>query len=297
MKEDPSSPLSQTNPLQVNSMSFHRSVILSLVTLCAALTLNNLPAKAQEGELAAQDAQSQVNLRAEANTQAGIVATGKVGDRVQILNTSTSKDGQAWYRIKVLQSGTVGWVRGDLLKVLGSKAATTEQAIFKGTLKGGGKKSASASLKPPKAVTKAPAVAHKTASTKSTVAQPKPVAATPTAVNSSAVIVAFKTPSYAVRVFSEGGQLRMNLYNRKSKQVVLEAVPVESKNSGKTTTYSYSSDLKVTVVVPANGTPTLTTMALGNTLQEGPETIPNSSPVMDTAPKSTLDQNPAPAPQ
>jgi hypothetical protein len=298
MKENSLSPLSQTNPLQVNSMSFHRSVIFSLVTLCAVLTLNNLPAKAQEGELAAQDAQSQVNLRAEANTQAGIVATGKAGDRVQILNTSTSKDGQTWYRIKVLQSGTVGWVRGDLLKVLGSvKAATTEQPTFKGTLKGGGKKSASASLKPPKVFTKAPSVPHKTASTKSTVAQPKPVAATATAANSSVAIVAFKTPSYAVRVFSEGGQLRMNLYNRKSKQVVLEAVPVESKNLGKTTIYSYGSDLKVTVVVPANGTPTLTTMALGNTLQEGPETSSTPSAATDTDPKTTVDQNPAPAPQ
>jgi Bacterial SH3 domain len=263
-------------------MSFHRSVMLSLVTLCTALTLSNLPVKAQEGELAAQDAKSQVNLRSVANTQAEVVATGKVGDRVHILSTVTNKDGQIWYRIKVSPSGTVGWVRGDLIKVLGaSKTATPQKPTVKATLKGG-KKDASASLKPPKAVTKATPA-------KSAVVQPKP-AAIPTPgpdaaiATPSVVILAFKTPNYAVRVFSEAGQLRMNLYNRKSQQVVLEAVPVESKNSGKTTTYSYSSDLKVTVVVPAKGTPTLTTVALGNTLQEEPETTSPSPGVTDTAP-------------
>jgi hypothetical protein len=280
-------------------MSFHRSVILSLITLCTALTLSNLPVKAQEGELAAQDVKSQVNLRSLANTQAEIVATGKVGDRVQILSTSTSKDSQTWYRIKVLQSGQVGWVRGDLIKVLGpSKTATTQQAIVKASLKGVSKKSASVSLKPPKTAAKPQALPHKTAPVKSAVVPPKTAKTTappPEAIASPAVVIlAFKTPNYAVRVFSEAGQLRMNLYNRKSQQVVLEAVPVESKNSGKTTTYSYSSDLKVTVVVPANGTPILTTVALGNTLQEGPETSPPPSGITDTAPKKPLDQTTAP---
>jgi Bacterial SH3 domain len=276
-------------------MSFHRSVILSLITLCAALTLNNLPATAQEGQLAAQDSQSPVNLRAEANTQAGIVATGKVGDRVQILR-STSQGGQTWYRIKVLQSGIVGWVRGDLIKVLSaSKAATVQKSEAKGSVKMASKKSVSAPLKPPKTVVKPPA----SQTPKSAVVQPKAVenpAPQPgqAIANPAVVIVAFKTPNYAVRVFSEAGQLRMNLYNRKSQQVVLEAVPVESKNSGKTTTYSYSSDLKVTVAVPVTGTPTLTTVALGNTLQEGPEISPPPSATTDTAPNKPPDPTPAP---
>jgi Bacterial SH3 domain len=271
-------------------MSFHRSVILSLITLCAALTLNHLPATAQEGELAAQDAQSQVNLRAEANTQAGIVATGKVGDRVQILG-SASQQGQTWYRIKVLQSGIVGWVRGDLIKVLSaSKAATPLKSVGKGSVKVASKKSVPATLKPPKAVAKSSAPQ----AAKSTVASPKAVEKTApqpeqAIANPAVDIVAFKTPNYAVRVFSEAGQLRMNLYNRKSQQVVLDAAPVESKNSGKTTTYSYGSDLKVTVTVPVSGTPTLTTVALGNTLEEGPEISSPPSATTDTAPKKTID--------
>jgi Bacterial SH3 domain len=283
--EIPLSFSAQANPLKVNSMSFHRSVILSLITLCAALTLNHLPVTAQEGELAAQDAQSQVNLRAEANTQAGIVATGKVGDRVQILSTST-KDGQTWYRIKVLQSGTVGWVRGDLIKVLGSaKTATPQKPTVKATLKGSSKNSAPAGLKLPKTLAKAP-------TSKSTAVPPKPAATIAPAPHSAiatpaAIILSFQTPTYAVKIFSETGHLRLNLFNRKSQQLVLEAVPVESKTTGKTTTYSYSSDLKVTIVVPAQGSPTLTTMALGNTVQEEPETNPPPTGATDTAPPKT----------
>jgi hypothetical protein len=279
-------------------MSFHRSVIVSLVTLCAALTLNHLPANAQEGELAAQDTQSQVNLRAEANTQAGIVATGKVGDRVSILS-SVSQQGQTWYRIKVLQSGIVGWVRGDLIKVLSaSKAATAPKSAAKGSVKVASKKTVSATLKPPKTVAKS--TAPQTA--KSTVVPPRTVEKTApqpgqAIANPGIAIVAFKTPNYAVRVFSEAGQLRMNLYNRKSQQVVLDAVPVESKNSGKATTYSYSSDLKVIVAVPINGTPTLTTTALGNTLQEGPEISPPPSDTTDTVPKEPPERTTAPTQQ
>jgi Bacterial SH3 domain len=277
-------------------MSFHRFVILSLTILFTVVPFGNLPVRAQEGELAAQDAQSQVNLRAEANTQSEIVAMGKVGDRVQILSTITTKDGQTWHRIKVLQSGIVGWVRGDLIKVLSaSKTATPHKSVAKGSAKVASKKSVSAPLKPPKTVAKSstPPPSKSTVVQHKVVENPAPPGAQAIA-NSSVAIVAFKTPNYAVRVFSEAGQLRMNLYNRKSQQVVLEAVPVESKNSGKTTTYSYSSDLKVTVVVPANGTPTLTTVALGNTLEEGPETSPPSSAVTDTAPNKTPDQTTTP---
>jgi hypothetical protein len=284
--------------MKVNSMSFHRSVIFSLIALCAALTLNPLLANAQEGELFAQDTQSQVNLRAQSNTQAEIVAMGKVGDRVTILG-SVSQQGQTWYRIKVLQSGIVGWVRGDLIKILSaSKAANAPKSAAKGNAKVASKKTVSATLKPHKTVAKssAPQTAKSTAVPPKAVEKPAPQPGQAIA-NSGVEIVAFKTPNYAVRVFSEAGQLRMNLYNRKSQQVVLDAVPVESKNSGKATTYSYSSDLKVTVAVPVNGTPTLTTTALGNTLQEEPEVSPLPSDMTDAAPKEAPDQTTAPAPK
>jgi hypothetical protein len=307
----------QTNPFKVNLMSFHRSVSLSLLTLCTALIFSNLPVKAQEGELAAQDVNAQVNLRAEANTQAGIVATGKVGDRVEILSSVTGKDTQMWYRVKVPQSGQVGWVRGDLLKLLGASKTSAKGSPKAAAAAAAPKsKGAPVTLKAPKAVAKAQSVPNKTAAAAAAAAATSAAASTPepnaavapakamerkTSVEETAiatpsvVIVSFQTPSYAVRVFSEAGQLRLNLFNRKSQQLVLNAVPVESKNSGTSTTYSYSSDLKVTVVVPTKGTPILTTIALGNTLQEEPQASPSAPDTAEIAPKNIPDQNAVPS--
>ncbi len=282
-------------------MLLSRSIILSLVTLSTVLSLVSLPVRAQEGELAAQDTKAQVNLRALANTQAEIVATGNVGDRIQILSTLTSKDGQVWYRVKVARTGQVGWVRGDLIKVLGaSKTSTSAKTAAKVASKKiaatPAKLTASVPLSPPKSVTKSLASPQKAtgpaidaaSSKESTKADPLKAKAneSPAVVKAiaapSVVIVSFQTPTYAVRIFSEAGQLRLNLFNRKSQQLALDSVAVESKNSGEQTVYRYGSDLKVTVAVPTKGVPTLTTIALGNTLQEEAETAPAA---VNTAPK------------
>jgi Bacterial SH3 domain len=285
-------------------MSLSRSIILSFITL---LTLVSLPSRAQEGELAAQDAKAQVNLRSLANTQAELVAMGRVGDRVQIISTMNSKDGQTWYRVKVLRTGQIGWVRGDLIKVFGaSKASPSSKTAAKGDFRKNAaaatpaKLAASVPLSPPKSIkslalpqraTGSAIAAAPIAPAKTSVAPVKPEenvspAAAAVAVKAiaapSVVIVSFQTPTYAVRIFSEAGQLRLNLFNRKSQQLALDSVAVESKNSGEKTVYSYGSDLKVTVAVPTKGTPTLTTIALGNTLQEEAETAPAA---VNTAPK------------
>lgn len=282
-------------------MPFHRSIIFSFITLSTALSLVTLPVRAQEGEFSAQDPKAQINLRSLANTQAEIVATGNVGDRVQILSTITNKDGQVWYRVKVLQTGQVGWVRGDLMKVLGaSKASTSSKTAVKAALKQTAAVSekliAPVPLSPPKSPIKSLVLTQKATGAAITVlspptASPKAVAApleksaplvAKVIASPSVVIVSFQTPTYAVRIFSEAGQLRLNLFNRKSQQLALDSVPIESKNSGEQTIYSYGNDLKVMVAVPMKGTPTLTTAALGNTLQEEPETAPAAA---DTAPK------------
>ena len=276
-------------------MSLSRSIILSLVTLSTVLSLVSLPVRAQEGELAAQDTKAQVNLRSLANTQAGIVATGNVGDRIKILSTITSKDGQAWYRVKVLRTGQVGWVRGDLIKILGASKPSTSAK----TMATSAKLTSSVPLSPPKSPTKSLALPQKAAMpaiSAPPIAPPKTsvvpvnpaenaspaVVAVKAIAAPSVVIVSFQTPTYAVRIFSEVGHLRLNLFNRKSQQLALDSVAVESKNSGEKTIYSYGSDLKVTVAVPTKGTPTLTTVALGNTLQEEAETAPAAA---NTAPK------------
>ncbi len=288
-------------------MGLRRSIALGIAAFSlVGLSMYGTPVRAEEGELAAQDAKAQINLRSLANTQAEIVTAGKAGDRVQILSTSKANDGVVWYRVKMLKSGQLGWVRGDLIRVSGKpKAAAAQKPTSKSTVKVASKQNAATPAKstapvpltPPKPAT-IPRKAAPTAAVpkpaepaKSPAAEPKTIenAASPeqTASASQSVIVSFQTPTYAVRIFSKAGHLRLNLFNRKSQQLALDAVPVESKNSGDNTTYSYGSDLKVTVVVPTQGASTLTTVALGNTLQEQSETVSVPPSVTDTAPKKS----------
>ncbi len=305
-------------------MHFRRSTILGLaIASLSVLSLYSLPVRAEEGELLAQDTQSQINVRSLANTQADIVAAGAVGDRVKILGHSSGDDGLMWYRIKLPKSGQTGWVRGDLIKVLGTgkpKSGNKSAAATKGPVP----------LAPPKTkASKQSAALAKSGSAKPTVAKttvaktakktdikptsapakspnPKavggaaePTVTPPTEANesssASATITSFKTPSYAVRVFSQSGQLRLNLYNLKTNKIALQAVPVESKSSGDGSTYSYlTNDLQINILVPATGQPTLKAIALGETLQEQP--VPIAQPAPAAIPIAAPVSPPAPAP-
>lgn len=312
-------------------MSFHRSALLSVmaVSFMTGAVLCR-PVYAEEGELIAQEDKAQINMRSLANTQADIVAAGAVGDRVQILEHSVGNDALIWYRVKLLKSGETGWIRGDLIKILGSP---TQKAAKKPAPQS--KSSAPANPKPSEAVKtsaappanpvpltppKPPASAKSSAPPAATAAKatvlpsskptasppsnwggaematpkptPAPSASPATALNSSVTtIVSFQTSTYAVRVFSELGQLRLNLFNRKTKAIALSAVPVQGKSSSDGTTYSYQGDVKVTVVVPAAGQPTLSAVALGETLKEQSEVTPTPAA---SAPAKTAPATPTP---
>ncbi len=92
-----------------------------------------------------------------------------------------------------------------------------------------------------------------------------------TALTTSATLVSFQTSTYAVRIFSEAGQLRLNLYNKKTNALALKSVPVKSESTSDGTIYSYGTDVEVKVRVPASGPFSLTTQALGTTLDETAE--------------------------
>ncbi len=92
-----------------------------------------------------------------------------------------------------------------------------------------------------------------------------------TALTTSATLVSFQTSTYAVRIFSEAGQLRLNLYNKKTNALALQAVPVKSESTRDGTVYSYDTDVAVKVRVPTSGPFSLTTQALGTTLDETAE--------------------------
>jgi uncharacterized protein YgiM (DUF1202 family) len=258
-------------------MLFRRSIALNLATLLLLLTMGTTPVRSAEGELFAQEATAKINVRAAASTISDVVTTADVGDRVQILSQSEGSDGQRWYRIK-LKSGESGWVRGDLIRVIEAPQATKASPAKPSTsakpvpleapqpptsAKSASPNQPNASSTPPK----------ETASpTPPTKPAPKDTSASSGESGTSSTIVSFQTPSYAIRIFSEAGQLRLNLFNRVKSRLVLKAVPVESKSNAKSTIYRYKSDLKLTIVVPLSGQPTLTADVLGDTIREQSET-------------------------
>ncbi|MCG9891149.1 MAG: SH3 domain-containing protein [Thermosynechococcaceae cyanobacterium MS004] len=318
-------------------MEFSRLARFSVLAITLISTGFCFPALAGEkGELIAEDAKAQINVRSLANTNADIVAAGAVGDRVEILEHSVGNEGLIWYRVR-LKSKQSGWVRGDLIKVLGSpapKAKAKPTASPQPSAQGVSKSSAAKSnpVKPsavkPSATKPTVALVRPTppASPQSIAPPAKPPAPSPAASqppSSSAAIapsalpapspaspttlIAFQTPTFSVRVFAESGQLRLNLFNRKTQAVVLNAVPVQSKSTQEGTTYSYQSDIKVTVLAPASGQPKLSATALGSTLEEQPEAAapsesPAAAPASATpapttlAPTTPAPTTPAPAP-
>jgi outer membrane biosynthesis protein TonB len=286
-------------------MRIIRRTVLSQVVLAgAAVFLAASLSFASQGELTASDRDALINIRTSANTEAEIIETRPVGDRVEVVAMTKSNEGLIWYKVKVPQTGTVGWVRGDLVKVFGSKkppqAATKPASTGKPTSvplpkpsakpkPAAAKPAPAPSPKPSPAASPSPKPSSSPSPTASaspspaaspapspsgspspappspdgggTPAQPEPEVATST-------IVSFQTQSYAVRVFSRSGQLRLNLFNRRTNTVALKEVPVQSKAQEDGTVYTYGKELEVTVFVPNSGATKLTTNALGTTVEE-----------------------------
>ncbi|MBD3883926.1 hypothetical protein IFO70_19410 [Phormidium tenue FACHB-886] len=71
----------------------------------------------------------------------------------------------------------------------------------------------------------------------------------------SATVATFQTAKYAVRIYDENGELRMNVYNRGTDKVELQAAPVEVSRSDQRTTYiNPAGDLTYAVtVLPVGG--------------------------------------------
>jgi Bacterial SH3 domain len=294
--------------LEGGLMNFRRAGLSILSVGLVIFTLFCRPASAERGELIAKEAEAQINVRSLANTEADIIAAGAVGDQVEILEHSVGNDALIWYQVKLLKSGKVGWIRGDLIKILGNPTASATKLGISAKRSSVKSKSESAkgaksnnppiTLAAPKPPASPKSVAPtKSASSSSTTAKSSAstaehssskTATGPTGAEASAsTITAFETPTYAVRVFSKSGQLRLNLYNRRTQAVALSAVPIQSKSNSDGTTYSYQGEVKVTVVVPASGQPTVSTSALGEDLTERPESAP--------APKASTEAAPAPS--
>jgi hypothetical protein len=305
-------------------MSVIRRTVLSQVVLAgAAVFLAASLSFASQGELTASDRDALINIRTSANTEAEIIETRPVGDRIEVISMTKSNEGLIWYKVKVPQTGTVGWVRGDLVKVFGKKPAQsatkpagkpTSFPLPKPSAKpkpAAEKPSSAPSPKPSPAASPSPKPSSSPSPTASVSPSPQPSPATSPAPSPSSspapdgggppaqpepevatsTIVSFQTQSYAVRVFSRSGQLRLNLFNRRTNTVALKEVPVQSKAQEDGTVYTYGKELEVTVFVPNSGATKLTTNSLGATVEEFAE--PTAASTATPAPTSTA----TPAPQ
>lgn len=70
--------------------------------------------------LTAQQANSRINLRAQADQNSTSRGYGLVGDSVEILDETLGNDGTQWYLVKFPDSEVEGWIRGDFVVVNGS---------------------------------------------------------------------------------------------------------------------------------------------------------------------------------
>jgi hypothetical protein len=87
-------------------------------------TVSSTSSASDEAILTANDSDSRINLRDTASTTGKELGYGLVGDRVEILEQTTS-DGYTWHRVRFPRSGAVGWIRSDFVSVV--SASKTNQ--------------------------------------------------------------------------------------------------------------------------------------------------------------------------
>jgi murein DD-endopeptidase MepM/ murein hydrolase activator NlpD len=83
----------------------------------------------QQAELTANDPAAQINVRALPSMAASLNGFGIAGDQIQILNQTQSDDGYTWYEMQSNRSGIIGWVRGDLVRLLGAASQPQQEML------------------------------------------------------------------------------------------------------------------------------------------------------------------------
>lgn len=106
--------LNRTKRLVVQSMvlfAFSVGLMITLGWQTSAIAT-------QPAELVATERFAQINVRTAPSITAAPTGFAYSGDRIQILNQTQSNDGYTWYEMQSNRSGIVGWVRGDLVRLL-----------------------------------------------------------------------------------------------------------------------------------------------------------------------------------
>jgi hypothetical protein len=82
----------------------------------------------KSAQLTAQQADSQINLRARPTTESATEGYGLVGDRVKLLQAAEGEDNLTWYYVKFDESGAEGWIRGDFISTSGATTSLQQGA-------------------------------------------------------------------------------------------------------------------------------------------------------------------------
>ncbi|NMG11598.1 hypothetical protein [Brasilonema sp. UFV-L1] len=82
-------------------------------------------------------------------------------------------------------------------------------------------------------------------------------------------VTTFQTPNYSVRVFRQGSQTRMNVFDRKTNKLQLNAAPVQVQNLDQQTSYTTSEGERLfRISVDGSGNKSVEINAPGQVIQE-----------------------------
>lgn len=95
-----------------------RFVFTSLTTVVITLSLS-AAALARPAVLTSTDSSSRINVRSQPSTSSSSPHYGFAGDRVETIRETTGSDGYTWYYVRFNNSGAVGWIRGDFVRIVG----------------------------------------------------------------------------------------------------------------------------------------------------------------------------------
>ncbi|MBD1912846.1 MULTISPECIES: SH3 domain-containing protein [unclassified Leptolyngbya] len=94
-----------------------RSTFFKAVSVTILALSISLPALAVPGRITGATPGSRVNIRTQPSTSASSPGYGLVGDRVEVIR-STTRDGFPWHYVRFPQSGVEGWINGNFIQVL-----------------------------------------------------------------------------------------------------------------------------------------------------------------------------------
>jgi hypothetical protein len=94
----------------------------------AALGFQSTPIKpTRTAYLMAQSDGAQINVRSQPTTQSESLGFGLSGNEVELLRLAEGEGGFSWYYLKIAESQTEGWIRGDFIDTSGETVAAAQE--------------------------------------------------------------------------------------------------------------------------------------------------------------------------